>query len=76
MMLIIPAKTHMHLQLLLRVGILFSITVGLPGIQGAGISGIQGCGVNTPNDLAVAAATLGFAMLVHMPKGFMFSMGT
>jgi len=33
-------------------------------------------GVNTPNAAAVALATAGFAILVHMPKGRMFTMGT
>ena len=31
--------------------------------------GIQGCGVRTPSAAAVAAATAGFAMDVHIPQG-------
>lgn len=33
-------------------------------------------GVNTPKAAAVAAATVGFAMELHMPKGMIFIMGT
>jgi hypothetical protein len=40
-MLITPAQVHMHLQLLLSVGKLPSVTVGAPGIQGATVSGTQ-----------------------------------
>lgn len=65
----------MQVQVLLRVGMLSSITVGLPGIQGAAVKGMQGCGVNTPRWDAVAAATFGLARLKHIPKGLMFSIG-
>jgi len=50
-------------------------TVGEPGTHGPGIAGTQGIGVNTPNAAAVAAATVGFAGDVHMPKGKMFTSG-
>src|SRR4051794_28426289 len=43
--------------------------VTAPGIQGAGVIGVQGIGVRTPSAAAVAAATAGFARLLHMPKG-------
>jgi hypothetical protein len=33
-------------------------------------------GVSTPKAAAVAAATCGFAMEVHIPKGMMFVIGT
>ena len=33
-------------------------------------------GVSTPNAAAVAAATCGFAMEVHIPNGMMFIIGT
>ena len=57
------------------------MTVGAPGTQGAGKTGMQGMGVsvNTPwaaaVAAAVAAATAGLAMLLHGPKGWMFTMG-
>jgi hypothetical protein len=50
-------------------------TVELPGDQGAGVSGMQGIGVRTPMAAAVAAATVGFAMDLHIPNGRMFSIG-
>jgi hypothetical protein len=38
--------------------------------------GVQGIGVKTPKAAAVAAATAGFAILVHMAKGITFIKGT
>jgi hypothetical protein len=52
------------------------IFVLAPGAQGPVGEGKQGCGVRTPMAAAVAAATLGLAGLVHIPKGMMFIMGT
>jgi hypothetical protein len=37
---------------------------------------MQGIGVKTPSAAAVAAATVGFANDVHMPKGIMLTIGT
>lgn len=51
-------------------------TVGDPGTQGAGITGIQGIGVSAPKAAAVAAATVGLAMELHIPKGIIFTKGT
>lgn len=75
-MLITPAKAHMHVHVLLRAGMLLIITVGLPGIHGADVIGVQGIGVRTPSAAAVAAATAGFAILMHIAKGLMFIKGT
>jgi hypothetical protein len=50
--------------------------VGAPGAQGAGVTGIHGIGVSTPIAADVAAATVGFAMLLHIPNGMMLTMGT
>jgi hypothetical protein len=50
-------------------------TVGAPGTQGAGVTGTQGIGVSAPKAAAVAAATVGFAMDIHTPKGGTFIMG-
>lgn len=66
----------MALQSLFSAGLFPIKTLGEPGAQGADISGIQGIGVSTPNAAAVAAATVGFAMELHMPKGWMFFIGT
>jgi hypothetical protein len=49
--------------------------VGLPGAQGAGVKGMQGIGVRTPRAAAVAAATVGFAIELHIPNGAMFAIG-
>jgi len=70
-----PAQVHIALQLLSSAGIEPISTVGAPGTQGAGTTGTQGIGVSTPKAAVVAAATVGLARLVHMPKGGMFTMG-
>lgn len=74
-MLIMPPHMHMHFELLFRAGILPIKTFGHPGSQGATVAGMQGMGVKTPKAAAVAAATMGFAKLVHIPKGRMFTKG-
>jgi hypothetical protein len=51
------------------------MTVAEPGTHGAGVTGTQGIGVNTPNAPAVAAATVGFASEVHIPKGIILTNG-
>jgi hypothetical protein len=50
--------------------------VGEPGAHGALVAGIQGIGVSAPMAAAVAAATIGFAMELHIPNGGMFNIGT
>ena len=72
---ITPPQLHMHLHVLFTAGFPPTSTVGLPGAQGADVTGMQGIGVSTPSAAAVAAATCGFAMEVHMPKGIMFTIG-
>ena len=52
------------------------VTIGEPGAQGAGVTGTHGIGVNTPKAAAVADATAGLAMDMHMPKGGMLVIGT
>ena len=49
--------------------------VGDPGVHGAVVAGMQGMGVNTPRAAAVAEATVGFAMDMHIPKVGMLVMG-
>jgi hypothetical protein len=56
-------------------GMLASNTVAAPGAQGAVVAGMQGIGVRTPRAAAVAAATVGFEGLVHMPNGMMLTIG-
>jgi hypothetical protein len=72
---ITPAQLHISLELSFRAGKLAIITVGQPGAHGAAITGVQGCGVSAPIAAAVAAATIGFAMLLHIPKGAIFAPG-
>ena len=50
-------------------------TVGAPGSHGEAVAGMQGIGVNTPSAAAVAAATIGLAMLMHVPNGMTLTSG-
>lgn len=72
---ITPPQLHMHLHVLFTAGFPPTNTVGDPGAQGAAVTGTQGIGVKTPNAAAVAAATCGFAMEVHIPKGMILTIG-
>lgn len=65
----------MHFEELFNAGLFPINTVGEPGNHGAGITGKHGMGVSTPNAAAVAAATIGFARLLHIPNGGMFTKG-
>jgi hypothetical protein len=71
---IIPPQAHVHMEVLLRAGMPPIIQVGDPGVQGA-VTGMQGIGVRTPRAAAVAAATVGFAMDMHMANGGMLTIG-
>jgi hypothetical protein len=51
------------------------MTVGEPGAHGAGVTGMQGMGVRTPMAAAVAAATVGLAMDVHIANGGILTTG-
>jgi hypothetical protein len=72
---ITPPQLHMHLQVSFSAGVLPIITVMDPGTHGAVVTGMQGMGVSTPKAAAVALATIGLAMLWHIPNGGMFTMG-
>lgn len=74
-MLITPAQIQTHLLELFNAGWESSSTVGEPGAHGAGTTGTQGIGVSTPSAAAVAAATVGLARELHMPKGGMLTIG-
>jgi hypothetical protein len=50
-------------------------TVETPGVHGPAGTGMHGMGVKTPSAAAVAAATSGFAIDSHSPKGGMFTTG-
>ena len=72
---ITPAQVHISMCVLSSVGMLSRMTVGTPVIQGDGVIGIHGIGVKTPSAAAVAAATVGLAMLKHAPNGMIFNIG-
>ena len=63
------------MQAFVRAGLPPTRTVGEPGFHGPAGSGVQGIGVRTPSAAAVAAATVGLARLMHIPKGGMFVIG-
>jgi len=70
-----PPQLHMSFEELLSAGMLPISTVGAPGAHGAAVTGMHGMGVSTPKAAAVAAATIGFAGLLHIPNGGMMTMG-
>jgi hypothetical protein len=51
------------------------MVVAAPGVHGEVVTGMQGIGVKTPSAAAVAEATVGLAIDMHMPKGGMLVMG-
>src|SRR5213594_2816601 len=63
------------MDVLLRAGMPPSRKVGEPGVHGAGITGTQGMGVKTPRAAAVAEATVGLAIDMHMAKGGILTIG-
>ena len=69
-----PPQAQTHLALLISAGMFITFTCP-GGAQGAVITGTQGIGVSTPQAAAVAEATVGLAIDVHMPKGSMLDMG-
>lgn len=71
----IPPQAHVSFESLVRAGFPPIRSFGFPGAQGAAMTGIHGMGVNTPRAAAVAAATVGLDVLLHMPKGTIFTIG-
>ncbi len=67
-----PPYMHMHLLSIVRQGLPPASTGDPPGVQLPAVEGTQGWGVSTPMAAAVAEATCGLAMLVHIPKLGMF----
>jgi hypothetical protein len=65
----------MHLDVLFNAGILPTSTVGEPGTHGAATTGTQGIGVSAPKAAAVAEATVGLAIELHIPKGRILTIG-
>src|SRR4051812_17733714 len=68
-----PPYAHWHMEPETRAGCPPRVVLMAPGIHGAGTRGTHGIGVSTPRAAAVAAATVGFARLLHMPNGGMLA---
>lgn len=58
-----------------KIGLFAKRMAGVPGVHGDGMTGRQGIGVIVPIAAAVAAATCGFAIEEHNPKGMIFFIG-
>ena len=72
---ITPSHIHINIWVLSSVGIFPSKTFGTPVTHGVVVAGIQGIGVKTPRAAAVALATTGLAILVHIPNGIILTIG-
>ena len=72
---ITPPNEQVHIEALLSAGCPPTRTVGDPGAHGAAVIGVHGIGVSTPSAAAVAAATVGLAIDMHMPNGKMLTNG-
>jgi hypothetical protein len=70
-----PPQVHMQVQVLFSAGIPPIMQVAEPGVQGVVVTGMHGIGVSTPSAAAVAEATVGLAIDMHIPKGGMFVTG-
>ena len=72
---ITPPQVHMQVQVLFSAGMPPIIVVAAPGVHGDVVTGMHGMGVSTPRAAAVAEATVGLAIDMHMPKGGILVMG-
>ena len=70
-----PPSEHTHLLELFNAGEFAICTVDEPGAQGEGVTGVHGIGVSTPCAAAVAEATAGLAIDLHIPNGGIFTNG-
>jgi hypothetical protein len=70
-----PPHVHMQVQVLFSAGMPPIMVVAEPGVHGLVVTGTHGMGVKTPSAAAVADATVGLAIDMHIPKGGMFVMG-
>lgn len=69
-----PPQAHMQVEVLFKAGMAPIMQVGEPGVQGA-VTGMQGIGVRTPSAAAVAAATVGLAIDMHIANGGILTIG-
>jgi len=72
---ITPPQVHMQVHVLFNAGIPPIMHVAEPGVHGVVVTGMQGIGVNTPRAAAVADATAGLAIDMHIPKVGMLVIG-
>jgi hypothetical protein len=75
MTVITPPHAQWHWALAVSAGMPPTTVWGAGGVHGATVTGMHGMGVSTPRAAAVAAATVGLARLVHIPKGAMLTIG-
>lgn len=71
---ITPPKAQAQVVPATKAGAPPICTVGEPPAQGV-VTGVHGIGVSTPSAALVAAATAGFAKLMHIAKGGMLTNG-
>jgi hypothetical protein len=74
-MVMTPPQVHMQVEVLFKAGMPPIMQVAEPGVHGEVVTGTHGIGVSTPRAAAVAEATAGLAMDIHMPKVGMFVIG-
>lgn len=75
-MVMTPPHEQLHTDGDVSAGMLAINVFTAPGFHGPAGTGMHGIGVSTPSAADVAAATVGFDKLVHMPNGGMFIIGT
>jgi hypothetical protein len=73
-MTITPPQAQLHVDPAVRAGFPPTIVRTAPGFHGV-VTGTHGIGTNTPRAALVAAATVGFARLLHIANGAIFTMG-
>jgi hypothetical protein len=74
-MLIKPPHAHIVVQAECSAGWPSTMTLAAPGVHGEVVTGTHGAGVKAPSLAAVAAATVGFDIVPHIPKVGMFTIG-
>ncbi len=69
-----PPHAQLQVDPAVRAGLPPNVVRAAPGFQGV-VTGTHGIGVSTPSAALVAAATVGFARLEHIPNGGMLTSG-
>jgi hypothetical protein len=71
-----PPQAQLQIDPVVRAWFPPIVVRSAPGTQRPITAGLHGIGVSTPSAALVAAATVGFAKLMHIPKVMMFIPGT